>query len=113
MSIKTIFEFLGVHVPEDSDTLQFIKALRESRHSLHSILSQLSASAADGFEHETESAFEVFARVEQIILKGGKVPTLLDLLMAEDVDDYFDVVREIMNDFSVVPATASSMRKYQ
>ena len=111
MSIKEIFESLGVHIPENPDTLQVIKVLRESRHVLRSILSQFPDRSADNFDLETESAFELFDQVEQLILQGVKVPLLLGLFMAEDIDDYFDIVHSVASLLGVTLAAVASMRQ--
>jgi hypothetical protein len=111
VSIKEIFESLGVHVPENPDTLQVIKTLRESRHVLRSILSQFPDGSVEDFDRETESAFELFDHVEQFILQGVKVPPLLDLLMAEDIDDYFEIVHSLAPHLSVTMAAVATMRQ--
>lgn len=111
MSIQEIFESLGVHVPENPDTLQVIKTLRESRHVLRAILSQFPDRSAEYFDLETESAFELFDHVEQFILQGVKVPPLLDLLMAEDIDDYFEIVHSLAAHLGLTPGFVASKRQ--
>jgi len=67
--------------------------------------------SADNFDLETESAFELFDQVEQLILQGVKVPHLLGLFMAEDIDDYFDIVHSVASLLGVTLAAVASMRQ--